>query len=40
MFKHSQLLERAKALFKSAHIATNRNGEAGELLLYLFTESI
>ncbi len=25
-------------LFKRAHIATNRNGEAGELILYLLTE--
>ncbi|RWP78771.1 MAG: DUF1837 domain-containing protein [Mesorhizobium sp.] len=36
--KVSQLSESAKALFKRANEATNRNGEAGELLLYLLTE--
>jgi hypothetical protein len=38
--KVSQLSEKAKALFKRANEATNRNGEAGELLLYLLTEWI
>lgn len=38
--KVSQLSESAKALFKRANEATNRNGEAGELLLYLLTEWI
>lgn len=38
--KVSQLSESAKALFKRANQATNRNGEAGELLLYLLTEWI
>jgi uncharacterized protein DUF1837 len=38
--KVSQLSEAAKALFKRANQATNRNGEAGELLLYLLTEWI
>jgi hypothetical protein len=33
-----QLAESARSLFKRAHDATNRNGEAGELLLYLLTE--
>lgn len=33
-----QLSESAKSLFKRANEATNRNGEAGELLLYLLTE--
>lgn len=33
-------LEKAKNLFKLAHKATNRNGEAGELLLYVLTEWI
>lgn len=37
-FRYSELSERAKALFKRANEATNRNGEAGELLLYLLTE--
>ncbi len=37
-FRYSELSERAKALFKRANKATNRNGEAGELLLYLLTE--
>lgn len=32
------LRQEAYDLFKSAHIATNRNGEAGELILYLLTE--
>jgi hypothetical protein len=35
-----RLSESAKALFKRANEATNRNGEAGELLLYLLTEWI
>jgi hypothetical protein len=34
----SALKEEAKDLFKLAHKKTNRNGEAGELLLYLLTE--
>jgi hypothetical protein len=34
------LVENARALFKEAHKKTNRNGEAGELLLYLLTEWI
>lgn len=38
--KMSQLLESARALFKRANEVTNRNGEAGELLLYLLTEWI
>jgi hypothetical protein len=38
--KVSQLSESAKSLFKRASKATNRNGEAGELLLYLLTEWI
>lgn len=38
--KVSHLSETAKALFKRANEATNRNGEAGELLLYLLTEWI
>lgn len=37
---HTQLMERAKSLFKRANEVTNRNGEAGELLLYLLTEWI
>jgi hypothetical protein len=37
-FRYLELSERAKALFKRANEATNRNGEAGELLLYLLTE--
>jgi hypothetical protein len=32
------LRQEAFDLFKRAHIATNRNGEAGELILYLLTE--
>ena len=32
------LRQEAYALFKKAHLATNRNGEAGELILYLLTE--
>jgi Cap4 SAVED domain len=36
--KISHLSETAKALFKRANEATNRNGEAGELILYLLTE--
>lgn len=35
---YSQLSESARRLFKQANEATNRNGEAGELLLYLLTE--
>lgn len=34
------LEQEALTLFKRAHEATNRNGEAGELLLYLLTEWI
>jgi hypothetical protein len=34
----AQLSETARTLFKRAQRATNRNGEAGELLLYLLTE--
>ncbi|MGF6347883.1 HamA C-terminal domain-containing protein [Variovorax sp. W2I14] len=37
---HQKLIESAKSLFKKANRATNRNGEAGELLLYLMTEWI
>jgi hypothetical protein len=36
--KRQQLFEEAKGLFIKANKATNRNGEAGELLLYLLTE--
>jgi hypothetical protein len=36
--RYFQLVENAKSLFKRANVATNRNGEAGELLLYLLTE--
>ncbi len=36
--KVSQLSDIAKSLFKRANEATNRNGEAGELILYLLTE--
>jgi len=36
----SKLSEEAKALFIRANKLTNRNGEAGELLLYLLTEWI
>ncbi len=32
------LRQEAYDLFKRAHLATNRNGEAGELMLYLLTE--
>lgn len=35
-----QLSESAKSLFMRANKATNRNGEAGELILYLLTEWI
>jgi hypothetical protein len=38
--RHAQLMESAKSLFIRANEATNRNGEAGELLLYLLTEWI
>lgn len=38
--RHSQLEQKAFSLFKLAQQATNRNGEAGELLLYLLTEWI
>lgn len=39
-FMHRMEVMRQEAydLFKRAHIATNRNGEAGELILYLLTE--
>src|SRR4029077_6808975 len=37
---HSALEKKAIALFKRVQLATNRNGEAGELLLYLLTEWI
>jgi hypothetical protein len=40
MLKNSQLIDSAKSLFIQANKATNRNGEAGELLLYLLTEWI
>ncbi|WP_246807229.1 DUF1837 domain-containing protein [Ensifer sp. ENS05] len=36
--RYDQLSEKARNLFKKANEATNRNGEAGELLLYLLTE--
>jgi hypothetical protein len=36
----SQLFQSAISLFKRANEATNRNGEAGELILYLMTEWI
>lgn len=36
--KFEQLSGKARDLFKRANEATNRNGEAGELLLYLLTE--
>jgi hypothetical protein len=36
--KVEALRQEAYDLFKRAHIATNRNGEAGELILYLLTE--
>lgn len=38
--KLTQLNDTAAKLFIKAHKATNRTGEAGELLLYLLTESI
>lgn len=38
MKRHEALRQEAYDLFKRAHRATNRNGEAGELLLYLLTE--
>jgi hypothetical protein len=38
--KFSQMSETARALFRRANETTNRNGEAGELLLYLLTEWI
>lgn len=38
--KSAQLEQEAINLFKKAQKATNRNGEAGELLLYLLTEWI
>lgn len=38
--KHTQLSERAKKLFIQTQTTTNRNGEPGELLLYLLTEWI
>ncbi|WAC49805.1 DUF1837 domain-containing protein [Asticcacaulis sp. SL142] len=38
--KWSQLSESARDLFKRANIKTNRNGEAGELLLHLLTDWI
>lgn len=38
--RQSQLEQEAFALFKRAQEATNRNGEAGELILYLLTEWI
>jgi len=36
--RFQELSDRAKELFKKAQKATNRNGEGGELLLYLLTE--
>jgi hypothetical protein len=36
--RFEQLSKSARDLFKLANKATNRNGEGGELLLYLFTE--
>lgn len=38
MLKTSKLEQQAVGLFKRAHRLTNRNGEAGELLLYILTE--
>jgi hypothetical protein len=38
--RHSELEQRALALFKRVQDATQRNGEAGELLLYILTEWI
>lgn len=40
LIKATQLNDAAAKLFIKAHKATNRNGEAGELLLYLLTEWI
>lgn len=40
LIKITQLNDAAARLFIRAHKATNRNGEAGELLLYLLTEWI
>jgi Cap4 SAVED domain len=40
LIKTTQLNDTAAKLFIKAHKATNRNGEAGELLLYLLTEWI
>lgn len=40
LLKTTQLTDAAAKLFIKAHKATNRNGEAGELLLYLLTEWI
>ncbi|UVO33261.1 DUF1837 domain-containing protein [Bradyrhizobium arachidis] len=40
MKRYSILESRARALFIKANQTTNRNGEAGELLLYLLTEWI
>lgn len=40
LVKTTQLNDAAAKLFIKAHKATNRNGEAGELLLYLLTEWI
>lgn len=40
MIKITQLNDAAAKLFIKAHKTTNRNGEAGELLLYLLTEWI
>lgn len=40
LVKTTQLNDSAAKLFIKAHKATNRNGEAGELLLYLLTEWI
>ncbi|MET4823644.1 MULTISPECIES: HamA C-terminal domain-containing protein [Bradyrhizobium] len=39
-FRTSQLFQSAVSLFKRANEATNRNGEAGELILFLLTEWI
>lgn len=40
LIRTTQLNDAAAKLFIKAHKATNRNGEAGELLLYLLTEWI
>lgn len=40
MKRHALLRQEAYHLFKRAHRATNRNGEAGELIFYLLTEWI